>query len=93
MNPDIEQKYTGETEDRVMNYLRRNNPVHEIKLKGFEKPFKSIFVNDKLRPLRSKKYVVDLLFFEINESEKFKDIEDGVIRRTIKKYVDYMMLD
>jgi hypothetical protein len=93
MNPEIEKKYTGDTEDRVMNYLRRNNPVHEIRLKGFEKPFKSIFIDDKLRPLQSKKYIVNLLFQEIEYSEKFKDVEESVIRRTIKKYIDYLMLD
>jgi hypothetical protein len=93
MNPEIEQKYTGDTEDRVMNYLRRNHPVHEIRLKGFEKPFKSISIDDKLRPLNSKKYIVNLLFQEIEYSEKFKDVEERVIRRTIKKYIDYLMLD
>ena len=53
-----------------MNYLRRNHPVHEIRLKGFEKPFKSISIDDKLRPLNSKKYIVNLLFQEIEYSEK-----------------------
>lgn len=76
-----------------MNYLRRNHPVHEIRLKGFEKPFKSISIDDKLRPLQSKKYIVNLLFQEIEYSEKFKDVEESVIRRTIKKYIDYLMLD
>lgn len=93
MNPDLEQKYSGATEERVMNYLRRNHPVHEIKLKDFEKPFKSVLIDDKLRPLHSKKYIVNLLFQEIEYSEKFKDVDESVIRRTIKKYVDYLMLD
>ena len=93
MNPDLEQKYSGATEERVMNYLRRNHPVHEIRLKDFEKPFKSVLIDDKLRPLHSKKYIVNLLFQEIEYSEKFKDVDESVIRRTIKKYVDYLMLD
>lgn len=93
MNPEIEQKYTGGTEDKVMIYLRRNHPVREIKINGIEKPFKSILVDDKLRPLNSKKYIVNLLYNEIAYSELFSDVEESVIRRTIKKYVDYLMLD
>lgn len=93
MSQDIEQKYSGGTSDRVMIYLRRNHPVHEIKISGFKKPFKSILIDDKLKPLNSKKFIVNLLYNEIVYSELFKDIEEGVIRRTIKKYIDYLMLD
>jgi len=33
------------------------------------------------------------LYNEIAYSELFSDVEESVIRRTIKKYVDYLMLD
>jgi len=43
--------------------------------------------------LVSKKYITQLIYNDIEYDNKFSNLEVDVIRRTIKKYLDYMMVE
>ena len=87
---DLEKKYSGNTDEKLFLYLRRNHPVEVRRIEGIKEPFISIFDGDKFRLLQSKKEMVNWIFSDIEYEEKFKDLETNVIRRTIKKYIDYI---
>ena len=84
---DILSKYSNGTSDEVLFYLKRNFPTHEINLEWMKTPAKFIQVDDKTRPLLgNKKYLVSKIYYLIQE--RFPNIEESVLRRTIKKYLD-----
>lgn len=90
---DLELKYSGNTSDLLLTYLRRNYPVETKYLEGFKKPFQTIYIGDKTKMLDSKKYITQLIYNDIEYDNKFSNLEVNVIRRTIKKYLDYMMVE
>ena len=83
-------KYSGNTSDEVFNFLRRNYPKKTTKSEHFT--FEYIEIDDKMRHLGSKKEITNRLFNEIESLEKFQHIDTSVIRRTIKMYLDFLML-
>ena len=90
---DLELKYSGNTSDLLLTYLRRNYPVETKYLEVFKKPFQTIYIGDKTKMLDSKKYITQLIYNDIEYDNKFSNLEVDVIRRTIKKYLDYMMVE
>lgn len=85
----ILNKYSGDTSDEVFNFLRRNYPKKTTKSEHFT--FDYIFIDDKVRHLGSKKEITNRLFNEIESLKKFQNIDNSVIRRTIKMYLDFLM--
>lgn len=86
----ILNKYSGDTSDEVFNFLRRHYPKKTTKSEHFT--FDYIFIDDKVRHLGSKKEITNRLFNEIESLDKFQNIDTSVIRRTIKMYLDFLML-
>lgn len=90
----IKDKYEGNVDDGVFTYLRRNYPVSVIDLKGWQgKPFKVIYIDDRQRPLMSKKEITQRIYNDLEYSEKFSNMDQSIVRRTIKMYLDYQMVD
>lgn len=87
---EILTKYSGNTSDEVFNFLRRNYPKKTNNSEHFT--FNYIVIDDKIRHLGSKKEIVNRLFNEIESLEKFQNVDSSVIRRTIKMYLDFLML-
>ena len=87
---DLEKKYSGDTDDKLFLYLRRNHPVTINRIEGISQPFISIFDGNKTRLLQNKKDMVNRIFNDVEYEEQFKHLETSVIRRTIKKYIDYI---
>jgi len=84
---DILSKYSDGTSNEVLTHLKRNFPVYELKLKWLSTPIKQILVDDKLMMLeKNKKNLVSRIYNLIEE--RFPSIEESVLRRTIKKYLD-----
>jgi len=83
----ILSKYSEDTSDELLNYLKRHFDVSELKLDWMEKPLKFISIDGKSRPLDSnKKYLVNKIFQEVEEL--WIGLGTQKIRRTIKKYLD-----
>ena len=57
---EILKKYSGNTNDEVFNFLRRNYPKETTKSEHFT--FEYIYIDDKIRHLGSKKEIVNRLF-------------------------------
>jgi hypothetical protein len=77
----------GGTSDEVLTHLKRNFPVYELKSEWLSTPIKQILVDDKLMMLeKNKKNLVSRIYNLIEE--RFPSIEESVLRRTIKKYLD-----
>lgn len=84
---DILSKYSGNTSDQVLTYLKRNFPVYERTFEFFDAPVKFIMIEDKIKYLKgNKKYLVGLL--SSYAEEVFPLLETAIIRRTVKKYID-----
>jgi hypothetical protein len=85
-------KYSGNTDNRVLNYLKRHFPVSTyVTDMDFgnlpQLKFRHIFICGKSKNLDdSKKYLVGAIFNCMED--EFKDVDKEVIRRTIKKYLD-----
>ena len=64
---EILSKYSGNTSDELLTYLKRNFPVHEYKLEWMEKPWKQISIDSKSYMLnKHKKFLVSkisMLYF------------------------------
>ena len=80
----------SEPNKEVLNYLKRNYRFGKIDYEGhlyYGSPY--ILVDDKMYLIEdNKKRLVNKIFYEIEDL--FKQIETGVIRLTIKKYLDYI---
>lgn len=87
---EIQLKYSGKTSDEVFNFLRRNYPKQITKLPHFT--FEYIIIDDRMVHLGSKKELVNRLFYEIESLEKFQNVDTSIVRRTIKMYLDFLML-
>ena len=84
---EILSKYSGDTSDDLMTFLRRNFPVYETRLEWMEKPLKMIKVGDKLRLMEySKKSLVSLISNIVEDNWIHLGIPK--IRKTVKKYLD-----
>ena len=70
--------------------MKRRFPVRSIKPDWMEKPFTQMFIDDKLYHVEdNKKNLVNRIHYLI--SEDFPSIDDSILRRTIKKYIDMVL--
>lgn len=84
---EILSKYSDDTSDELLNHLKRNFEVYEVKTEWMEKPLKFIQIDGKSRVMDSnKKYLVGRIFSEVEEL--WRSLGTQKIRRTIKKYLD-----
>jgi len=84
---EILSKYDGTTSDELLNHLKRNFPVSEIKFDWLENPTKQISIYDKLYNIEhNKKYLVGKLANYLQD--EWVHLDRNVFRRTIKKYID-----
>ena len=87
---EILSKYFENTSDEVLKYMKRRFPVRSIKLDWMEKPFTQMFIDDKLSHVEdNKKNLVNRIYYLI--SEDFPSIDNSILRRTIKKYIDMVL--
>ncbi len=96
---DILSKYSDNTSDKLLVYLRRNFPVTSYPIERYDKmsdsykivniPF--IIIDEKNFFVESnKKNLVNKIYIEIGD--QFLDVSEEVKRRTIKKYLDMINL-
>lgn len=83
----ILSKYSGDTSDELLTYLKRNFPITELKHDWMQEPIKFIQIGDKTRTLQdNKKYLVSKIYDII--LDLWIGLGEKKIRRTIKKYLD-----
>lgn len=88
---EILSKYSGNTSDKLLTYLKRNFPVYEYKLEWMEKPWKQISIDSKSHMLdRNKKFLVNKISSYIED--EWIHLPTEVRRRTVKKYIDGISL-
>ena len=87
---DILSKYSNDTSDELLNHLKRHFPVSEVEA-IFGGKYKFIQVDDKSRPLLgNKKYLVSLISNLVED--EWSSLGKPLIRRTVKKYLDGVMV-
>jgi hypothetical protein len=81
-------KYTeDETSPEVLNYLKRHFQTYKIDILTLNEPEVMISIDGKSYFVRSnKKRLVNKLFYTIQDS--FSNIDEKIVRRTIKKFID-----
>jgi|688.fasta_scaffold78174_1 hypothetical protein len=80
-------KYSGDTSDQILTYLKRNLSVYEVGSDFFDKPWQMVLVGDRSYPVESnKKFLVNLIYSKAKDV--FPNTDVKVLRRTIKKYLD-----
>jgi hypothetical protein len=83
----ILSKYDENTSNELLTYLKRNFPVSEFKFDWMNKPIKQISIDDKTYNIEyKKKYLVGKISSIIQDD--WVHIENDVLRRTIKKFID-----
>jgi len=83
----ILSKYSGDTSDELLTYLKRHFPVTVIQHDWMNDSTKLIKIQDKSRLLKdNKKYLTDRIYSII--LDMWIGLGDKKIRRTIKKYLD-----
>jgi hypothetical protein len=88
---EILSKYSGNTSDELLTYLKRNFPVYEYKLEWMEKPWKQISIDSKSYMLKKqKKFLVSKISSYIEDEWIHLPVE--IRRRTVKKYIDGISL-
>lgn len=88
---EILSKYDDNTSEELLIFLKRHFPVFETTSDWMERPFKFIRIEDKIRPLENnKKYLVSKIY-DLVETE-WISLGTQKIRRTIKKYLDGVMV-
>ena len=86
---DILSKYQDDTDNKIMIHLRRNYPVIKLDLE-FLNNKNAVMVDDKVYLVKdNKKTLVNKIYLDIIDI--FPDVEEKVIRRTIKKYLDLIL--
>lgn len=84
---EILNKYQGNTDDKIMVYLRRHYTIVPPVEIGLRTTSNRVLVDDKVYEIDShKKYLVNKIFYEIED--EFVGYDKGLIRRTIKKFLD-----
>ena len=88
---EILSKYKDDTSDELLTYLKRHFPVHEVKSEWITTPYKFIQVDGKTRPLiANKKYLVSKISSIVED--EWISLGIPMIRRTVKKYLDGVMM-
>jgi len=86
---DIISKYKGNTDEKLLTYLKRHFPIYQREYDFGDKPYvhRSIMIDDRTRNLDdNKKYLVAKIYNEIEEV--FPNLDVNIVRRTIKYYID-----
>ena len=87
----ILSKYSDNTSDKLLTYLKRNFPIYEYKLEWMEKPWKQISIDSKSYMLdKNKKFLVNRISSYIED--EWIHLPTEVRRRTVKKYIDGISL-
>jgi hypothetical protein len=86
---DILSKYNKDnTDNDLLSHLRRRYPFTSEKIN--DKDYAFLNIDDKNYFVESnKKHLVNKLYIYVSES--FPNLSEGVIRRTIKKYIDMIL--
>jgi hypothetical protein len=80
-------KYSGDTSDELLTYLKRHFPVTEIDYDWMTEPLSFIQIDDKSRLIKNnKKYLVGSIYSLVENN--WISLGEKKIRRTIKKYLD-----
>lgn len=88
----IISKYTDDTSDELLRYLKRRFPVSNIEFEWTKEPIKNISVDGKTYMLKgNKKYLVEKLHSMCEDT--WIHLGKQKIRRTIKKYLDSLNFD
>ena len=85
---DILNQYDNqETSEKVLINLRRNYPLKITDIPGLPSQ-KYILIDDKMKWLNRtpKKDLINLLYWNI--IDHFPNTDEGIIRRTIRKYIN-----
>jgi hypothetical protein len=86
---EILKKYHGETSEKVLNHLKRNYQVVSNHLFEPNNIINFININDKNYMIKgNRKFLVGKIFELV--VDKFPDISEDVIRRTVKKYLNVL---
>jgi hypothetical protein len=89
---DILSKYNDDTSNELLTFLKRQYPVYVVNQNWMgDSGLKMIFVDDKSFILKgNKKFLVSKI--ESDLSDRWSSIESKIRRRTIKKYLDGVMI-
>lgn len=88
---DILSKYSNDTSDELLNHLKRHFPVHEVFFDWMKQPVKLMQIDDRTTSLSSnKKYLVNKIYHMVGDD--WNSLGEQKIRRTIKKYLDGVMV-
>lgn len=80
-------KYSGNTSDELLNYLKRNFRTYNVTLNWKQEPMKFLVVDDKSHPIENnKKYLVGKISNYIEDD--WSHLEEDIRRRTVKKFLD-----
>ena len=85
---DILTQYDNqEISEKVLIHLRRNYPLKSTDITGLQTQ-KFILIDDKMKWLSRtpKKDLINLLYWNI--IDHFPNTDEGIIRRTIRKYIN-----
>jgi hypothetical protein len=86
----IEEKYSQDTSDDVLVHLRRNFSFYSVKTLFTGTVIKFINVDGKSYVVEhNKKFLVNRISYIIKD--RFSHISEGVMRRTVKKYIDLIL--
>jgi hypothetical protein len=89
---DILSKYDDNTSDELLIHLKRTYPITTQTWDFLKTPIKFIQIDDKSRILTgNKKVTVDRLYSL--EEDRWMNLGEPVIRRTIKKFLDGNLID
>lgn len=84
-------KYDDNTANELLSFLKRNFRTYNVTLDWKQEPMKFVVIDDKSHRVESnKKYLVNKIDSEIEDT--WNHLDDGVRRRTIKKFLDGISL-
>ena len=88
---EILSKYNENTSSELLTYLKRNFPVSELNFDWMTNPIKQIYIDDKSYHIEdNKKYLVGKLANYLED--EWTHLDNSVLRRTIKKFLDGYLL-
>ena len=80
-------KYSGNTANELLTYLKRNFRTYEVNLDWKQEPLKFVVVDDKSHHIENnKKYLVGKISNLIED--EWSHIDEPTRRRTVKKFLD-----
>ena len=87
----ILSKYKNDTSEEVLNYLKRNFVTTKTSLDWMPEPIRMIIIGDKTYIIKgNKKFLVSKISSIIDDI--FIGVNEKILRRTIKKFLDGISL-